>query len=94
MHFFNLIINILLKTKITDCSSGFRAFKIDLLNSVILKEDQFHTSELIIDAVKKGIRIAEVPITISKRSRGRSKKGRDWSYGVNFAKTILKAWWR
>lgn len=94
LHFFNLIINILLKTKITDCSSGFRAFKVDLLNSVILKEDQFHTSELIIDAVKKGIRIAEVPITISKRSHGQSKKGKNWKYGLNFAKTILKTWWR
>ena len=94
LHFFNLIINLLLKTKITDCSSGFRAFKVKLLDSVILKEDQFHTSELIIDAVKKGIRIGEVPITITSRKHGQSKKGKDFSYGLNFAKTILKSWWR
>ena len=94
LYFFNLIINILLKTKITDCSSGFRAFKIDVLDSVILKEDQFHTSELIIDAVKKGVRVDEVPITISRRLYGRSKKGKDLKYGLNFAKTILKTWWR
>jgi hypothetical protein len=94
LHIFNFIINLLLRTKVTDCSSGFRAFKVDLLKSVTLKEDQFHTSELIIDAAKKGIRIGEVPITILKRKHGRSKKGRDWKYGLNFAKTILKTWWR
>ncbi len=94
LYFFNLIINTLTKTKITDCSSGFRAFKVDVLDSVILKEDQFHTSELIIDAAKKRVRIAEVPITIRSRKHGRSKKGKDWKYGLSFAKTILKTWWR
>ena len=94
LHVFNHMINLLLGTKITDCSSGFRAFKVDLLASVTLGEDQYHTSELIIDAVKKGIRIGEVPVTILKRKHGRSKKGKDWKYGLHFAKATLKTWWR
>jgi len=94
LYFFNFIISLLTRTKITDCSSGFRAFKIDVLDSVILKEDQFHTSELIIDAVKNGVRISEAPITVSRRFHGESKKGRDWKYGLHFARTILKTWWR
>lgn len=94
LHIFNFIINLLLGVKITDCSSGFRAFKVDLLKSVVLKEDQYYTSEFIIDIVKKGFRIGEVPVTFLKRKYGESKKGKDWKYGLNFAKTILKAWWR
>ncbi|MDA2935717.1 glycosyltransferase family 2 protein [Patescibacteria group bacterium AH-259-L05] len=91
---FNFIINLLLKTKITDCSSGFRAFKTRLLQSITLREDQYHTSELIIDAAKKGIKIGEVPITIRKRKYGTSKKGKDIKYGLNFAKAIIVSWWR
>lgn len=94
VHFFNFTINLLLGTKITDCASGFRAFKTGLLKSVVLKEDQYHTSELIIDAVKKNLRVGEAPITISKRKHGKTKKGNILMYGLNFAKTILKTWWR
>ncbi len=48
----------------------------------------------VIEAVKKGLRIGEVPITIFKRKYGKSKKGRNLIYGFHFAKTIIKAWWR
>ncbi|RLI01308.1 glycosyl transferase family 2 [Candidatus Bathyarchaeota archaeon] len=91
---FNFIIQLLTGVKITDCSSGFRAFRIDLLNEVVLTEEQYHTPELIIDAVKKQMKIGEVPVTISERKHGKSKKGKDLKYGFNFAKTIIKAWWR
>ncbi len=91
---FNNIINFLLGTKISDCSSGFRAFKVGLLNYITFEEDQYHTSELIIEAAKKGVRIGEVPITIAKRHYGISRKGEDWKYGLNFAKVIIKTWWR
>jgi GT2 family glycosyltransferase len=94
VYFFGLLISFLLGKRITDPSSGFRAFKMDAMASIELYEDQYHTSELIIEAVKKGIRIGEVPITILKRKHGRSKKGRDWIYGFHFARIIIKTWWR
>ena len=94
VYIFSGLISSLLGKKITDPSSGFRAFKIDAMDAINLYEDQYHTSELIVEAVKKGMRIGEVPITILKRKYGKSKKGRDWIYGFNFAKTIVKAWWR
>ncbi|PJB33527.1 MAG: hypothetical protein CO107_15470 [Deltaproteobacteria bacterium CG_4_9_14_3_um_filter_51_14] len=94
IHFFNGIINVLAGTKITDCSNGFRAFKVSELERVLLVQDQFHTAELIIDAARKGIRIMEVPITVKRRLSGRSKKGKNLSYGVNFARSIFKSWWR
>jgi hypothetical protein len=94
VHIFGVIISSLLGKRMTDPSSGFRAFKMDRIKDIDLREDQYHTSELIIDAVKKGLRVKEVPITILKRKFGKSKKGRNLKYGFYFAKTIIKAWWR
>jgi GT2 family glycosyltransferase len=94
VRLFSAIISSLLGKRITDPSSGFRAFKMDKMKSIDLYEDQYHTSELIIEAVKKGLRVKEVPITILKRKYGKSKKGRNLVYGLHFAKTIIKTWWR
>lgn len=94
IYVFNFIINLLAGIRITDCSNGFRAFNIDSLKKVLLLQDQFHTAELIIDAARKGLRIGEVPVTLLRRYSGKSKKGKDLSYGFNFSKTILKSWLR
>jgi hypothetical protein len=94
IHVFNAIINLLAGTKITDCSSGFRAFRVDSLQRLLLLQDQFHTAELIIDAARKGIRVSEAPITVLRRFSGESKKGRNWTYGLNFTKTVFKTWLR
>ncbi len=94
VRFFSGIISFLTACEITDCSSGFRAFKAEVLWRLRLRKKQYHTSELIIEAVKKGARITEVPITISRRLSGTSKKGRDLLYGARFAKVILKTWLR
>ncbi len=91
---FNFVINTLAGTRITDCSSGYRAFKVQVLQQVILLQDQFHTAELIIDAARKRLRIQEVPITVLRRYSGHSKKGGNWSYGLRFARTVLKTWFR
>ncbi len=94
VYFFSFVINRLTGLSITDPSSGFRAFKMDVVRRIPLDEDQFHTSELIINAAKGGFRIQEVPITILKRKYGKSKKGRNWRYGLSFAKIVIKSWCR
>lgn len=94
IHVFNWLIRLLTPAKITDCSNGFRALRIKDLERIELRQDQFHTSELIIDAARRGIRIGEAPITVKRRLSGESKKGRDFTYGLAFARTILKSWWR
>jgi hypothetical protein len=94
VYFFGTLLSILLGKRITDPSSGFRAFRMAPLSEVQLHEDQYHTSELIIEAVKKDLSIKEVPITILKRKHGESKKGRDFVYAFNFTRIILKTWWR
>jgi hypothetical protein len=94
INLFTKVINFVTGLKLTDCSSGFKAFNVEKMSSLHLKEDQFQSAEVIVEASKKGLRIGEVPITIVERKHGTSKKGRDIKYGLFFAKTVLKSWWR
>jgi hypothetical protein len=91
---FNALIRMLTGLKITDCSSGFRAIRTESLNSLKLREHQFHTAELLILAAKHGLRVTERPVTISRRRHGKSKKGSDLTYALSFLKTIITAWLR
>ncbi|MHA2219206.1 MAG: DUF2304 family protein [Candidatus Hodarchaeales archaeon] len=94
IHLFTRITNLFTGLKLTDCSSGFKAFNVKQISILNLKEDQFQSAEVIVEASKKGLRIGEVPITMAVRKHGITKKGRDWKYGLFFAKTLLKSWWR
>ena len=94
ISFFSKIISIILGIRITDCSSGFKAFNVKRLKDIHLTQDQFQSAEVLIEARKKGLSICEVPITITRRKYGQSKKGKNLSYGINFAKTIIKTWLR
>lgn len=94
IHVYNRIIGFLTGCKITDCSSGFRAFSLKMLRNLHLEQNQFVAPEIIIDAAKKQYRIAECPITITKRFTGVSKKGTNWHYGFNFLRSIVKTWLR
>lgn len=92
--FFSRLISILMGKKITDCSSGFRALLVSKVDSVYLVQKQYHTAELIIGAIKRGLVIAERPIHISKRISGKSKKGADLLYALRFLRTVMTTWWR
>ncbi len=94
IHVNNLLINFLAGTGVSDCSSGFKAIRVESLKQFELAEDQFQAAEAIIAAAKAGLRIGEAPITVKRRWTGESKKGRNFSYGLNFTRTVLKAWWK
>jgi len=94
IYFFTMAINFITGLRLTDCSSGFKAFNVNKMSLLNLREEQFQSAEVIVEAAKKGLRIGEAPITIVKRKHGTSKKGRDIKYGLFFAKTVLKSWWR
>ena len=83
---FNNLIKQLLGVKITDCTSGFRAFNFKKLNKITLMQDQYHTSELLIDAIKRGFVVSEVPVNITERLSGDRKKGSNFYYGFSFFK--------
>ncbi len=94
IRFFTRIINFLANVRLTDCSSGLKAFNVNALKCLQLKEDQFQSAEVILESAKKGLRIGEVSIIIHTRKYGITKKGTDWNYGFNFGKTIIKSWWK
>ena len=94
IHVNNAVINLLAGTRISDCSSGFKAIRVGSLDRIVLNEDQFQAAEAIISAAHAGLRIGEVPITVLERASGESKKGRNLSYGLGFARSVLKSWWR
>ncbi len=91
---FNYLIQKLLGMKVTDCTSGYRAFNPKELRKINLIQNQYHTAELIIDAIKRGCTVVERPITISKRLTGHSKKGSNLRYGLSFLKVVLRTWLR
>jgi hypothetical protein len=86
------LLSLLLLTRLTDCSSGFRAFDARCLPYLPTAENQYHTAETIIRVRRLGLRIVEVPITIRRRRAGRSKKGSDLIYGYRFARVLLFHW--
>lgn len=88
------LISILVGRRITDCSSGFRGLKMEAIACLDLREDQYQTSEVIVEAAKKGLRIVEVPIHINLRMHGTSRKGPNMGYGFFFVKAMVKTWWR
>ena len=94
VRFFNILLTILTGEKITDSASGFRAMKVSFLPLLTLKQDQFHSSELLIESLKNGAKFKEVPISFLKRISGDSKKPSSFRYGLGFINAILSTWTR
>jgi hypothetical protein len=92
--FFTFLINVLARIQITDCTNGFRAIRADGLRKLELHEDRFNAPELIMEAVRQGLRIQEVPVTIADRSFGESKKPARLGYPLGFLRTIVQVWLR
>ncbi len=94
VHFFSRVVTILTGQRVTDISSGYRATRADTLRKLILEQDQFWTSEVTIEALRKHARVVEVPVTFLTRRGGESKKPKSLRYGWNFSKAIVKTWLR
>ena len=94
VRIFSRLINIIMGTNITDCSSGFRAMRGVVIQECVLLQEQYHTPELIIEVAKRGFGIMEQPVKISGRLSGVSKKGNNLKYAALFFRTILKTWLR
>src|SRR5436190_5324120 len=94
VHFFSRLVTVMTGSRVTDVSNGFRATKADILRQLRLNQDQFWTSELLIEGMRHRLRIVEVPITIKARARGKSKKPKNAKYAWNFTKAIVKTWLR
>ena len=53
--FFNRLVSFITRTKVTDCSNGYRAVRASVLPTLVLRQEQFHTSEFMIEAIKRGV---------------------------------------
>ena len=92
--FFNRLVSFITRTKVSDCSNGYRAVRASVLPQLVLRQEQFHTSEFMIEAIKRGIPAREVPVTVEKRLHGHSKKPAVVRYGLGFANAIVRTWLR
>lgn len=90
VRLFSWVLSALARTRITDPSTGYRAVAADALARLDLSQDQFYVPELILDAVHKGLRVLEVPISMRARAAGVTKKPRSFRYGWGFANAVLR----
>jgi len=92
--FFNRVVSFITRTSVSDCSNGYRAVRTTVLPSLVLRQEQFHTSEFMIEAIKRGIPAKEIPITVERRLHGHSKKPAVVRYGLGLANANVRTWLR
>jgi len=92
--FFNRVVSLITRTRVSDCSNGYRAVRTSVLPQLVLRQEQFHTSEFLIEAIKRGIPAKEIPVTVQKRVHGHSKKPAVVRYGLGFTNAIVRTWLR
>jgi hypothetical protein len=92
--FFNRMVSFITRTRVSDCSNGYRAVRASVLPQLVLRQEQFHTSEFLIEAIKRGVPAKEVPVTVVRRLHGHSKKPAVVRYGLGFANAIVRTWLR
>jgi len=73
----NLYIRIILGIRIRDCTSGFRCFRKNVLDSIrlqdMISEGPSIVEEILYACHKRGYDIAEVPVTFKDRRHGKTK---------------------
>ena len=91
---FAQLLSLLTWSRITDPACGYRAVRTEALRGLEFRQDQFHNSEFIVEASKKHLHTIEVPVTVSSRLSGTSKKPPHFRYGMGFANALVRAWLR
>lgn len=91
---FGRLVSLLTGATVTDPACGFRAMRAEVAERVRLRQPQYQSSELLIQALACGFRLREVPVTLRRRQAGASKKGCNLLYGWRFAQVVLGTWWR
>jgi hypothetical protein len=94
IRLFAQLLSLLTLSRVTDPACGYRAVRTEALRGLEFRQDQFHNSEFIVEASKKRLRTIEVPVTVSTRLSGNSKKPPHFRYGMGFANALVRAWLR
>ncbi len=86
---FNKTINFAMQSSITDSLSGYRALYAKTFQELILFSDSFEIEvEMTVEALAKGFKILEVPISYSAR-KGSDTKLNPLNDGIRIAKSLL-----
>jgi hypothetical protein len=91
---FAWLLSVLTASRVTDPACGYRAVRTEALRGLQFHQDQFHNSEFILEASKRKVTMREVPVTVTNRISGESKKPTHFRYGLGFANALLRAWLR
>jgi dolichol-phosphate mannosyltransferase len=96
-HSANRFVHALFHLPARDCTSGFRAFRRQVLERIpwsLVKSTgySFLVESLLWASRQEGVRIVEVPICFRDRGEGKSKLG--WREAVHGAANLLRVWRR
>jgi glycosyltransferase involved in cell wall biosynthesis len=84
------LINLCFGGQLTDCNSGFRALRRDRLAAWQASAPGMEfASELLVNALRGGAKIVEVPITLRRQRRDRRPHLQTWRDGMRHFLTIL-----
>ena len=74
-RFLSLLTNVLYNTTLSDMETGYKAFRVDVLRSLDLREDSFAIEpEITAKVCKRRLRIYELPISYYGRTYAEGKK--------------------
>jgi len=88
-HVLQAIVNLRFATHLTDMQNGFRAIRTPVARDLALREPGFCIEEeMVIQCLRRGYRVLNVPSHEYRRRHGRSKL-RVWAEGPRFLWTVL-----
>lgn len=90
---YNTLVRLILKSRLSDHQCGFKAFKTEVLQALLLDVKDTHwfwDTEVLVRAAQKGHKIAEIPVTWREGEGTTVRHGDIWKMG----KAILKLWWQ
>jgi dolichol-phosphate hexosyltransferase len=86
---FNKVINFALKSNVTDSLTGYRALKRNVFEDLVLFSTNFEIEvEMTVEALGKGYRLKEIPITYKNRKDSETKLN-PLGDGIAIGKTLL-----
>jgi glycosyltransferase involved in cell wall biosynthesis len=89
-RFLSLLTNVLYNTTLSDMETGYKAFRLEVLRSLDLRENRFGLEpEITAKVCKRRLRIYELPISYYGRTRAEGKKI-TWRDGVRAIWVLLR----
>ncbi len=85
------VTNLAIEIPVRDTQSGFRAYSKKAINSIMFNTDGYGAdSEILISAVKKGLKILEEPVTVIYNTDGKTSKKNPVSHSASVMNTLVE----